>query len=94
MNQDSDTLLLEVRLHKYVRSTTISPIDQQSQSMENEEEKQIQARDSWDSGEEDYFKWASLNRRPMESLAGRKRSIEVSKDRPRIGDIQLSELVQ
>jgi hypothetical protein len=38
----------------------------------------LEERNSWDSGEDHYFKWAALNRRPMESLAGRKRSGETT----------------
>ncbi len=50
----------------------MSPANEQSQSNEDEVEIKLQPRDSWDSGEDQYFRWASLNRRPMESLAGRK----------------------
>ena len=39
---------------------------------ESSEEDFVQER-SWDSGEDHYFRWATNNRRPMESLVGRKR---------------------
>ena len=35
----------------------------------------LAVRRSWDSNEDQYFKWAKANRRPMESLAGRKRRV-------------------
>ncbi len=90
VNKSSDTLLLEVRLHQFVLPTAASsPVEEQTQSTEKIE---IQKRDSWDSGEDHYFKWASLNRRPMESLAGRKRSIKLSKYRRITGGIQRREL--
>lgn len=47
-------------------------------SDETSEEDFVQER-SWDSGEDHYFRWATNNRRPMESLVGRKRQ---SQDRP------------
>lgn len=83
INKDTDTILLEVRPHKFVHSTTITSTvtttitstttTEQSQSTANT---QLKARESWDSEEDHYFKWAAQNRRPMESLAGRKRTIE------------------
>jgi hypothetical protein len=72
MNKNTDTILLEVRPHKYVHSTTISPFNRHLKSTKDVEIN-VKPRDSWDSGEDQYFKWASLNRRPMESLFGRKR---------------------
>ncbi len=85
VKKDSDTILFEVRLHKLLHPiTTRSSVNERTESTENIE---IQKRDSWDSGEEQYFKWASLNRRPMESLAGRKRSIDLTKSRRMIGGI-------
>jgi hypothetical protein len=69
MNKNTDTILLEVRPHKYVHSTTISPFNRHLKSTKDVEIN-LKPRDSWDSGEDQYFKWASLNRRPMESLAG------------------------
>jgi hypothetical protein len=85
MNKDTDTILLEVRPHKFVHPTTTSstiittattspPVTEQSN--QNEDEIALNPRDSWDSEEAHYFKWASQNRRPMESLAGRKRSMK------------------
>lgn len=79
-NKNTGTLLFEVRPHRVVletattTTTTSSLVNEQSQS--HEDYIKLDPRDSWDSGEEHYFKWAALNRRPMESLAGRKRSIK------------------
>ena len=67
VSKDTDTIILEVRPHKSPLTTTILPT--------TEQQIQLHPRESWDSGEENYFKWAAFNRRPMESLAGRKRSI-------------------
>ncbi|CAF1316979.1 unnamed protein product [Adineta steineri] len=53
------------------------PVHQQSSSFEDNEQFDEVKRDALDSGEEQYFKWASLNRRPMESLVGRKRFAEL-----------------
>jgi hypothetical protein len=72
MGKKDDTLLLHLRINKHVHSTT-TPVGQQSNSVENKENSNMEKRDSLDSGEDEYFKWASLNRRPMESLFGRKR---------------------
>ncbi len=72
MKENTDTIFLEVRPHKDVHSTTVSSVDQQSRSPNDEEEIKLKPRDSSDSDEDNYFKWASQNRRPMESLVGRK----------------------
>ena len=75
VKKETDTVLFEVRLHNFLHPlATRSSVNERTESTEDI---QIQKRDSWDSGEEQYFKWASLNRRPMESLAGRKRSIDL-----------------
>jgi len=81
VSKDSDTIILEVRPHKSghltttTTMTTLPSTTEQPDIIESEEEIKIQTRESWDSGEDNYFKWAALNRRPMESLAGRKRSL-------------------
>lgn len=81
VSKDSETIILEIRPHKsghLTITTTTSPTTtttEQPDIIESEEEIKIQTRESWDSGEDNYFKWAALNRRPMESLAGRKRSL-------------------
>ncbi|CAF4744569.1 unnamed protein product, partial [Rotaria sp. Silwood1] len=76
INNDDDQLLLKNQIYKYLNSATVSSINQQINSMINKEQSKIYERDTLDSDDDNYFKWASLNRRPMESLAGRKRSIE------------------
>ncbi|CAF2609647.1 unnamed protein product [Rotaria sp. Silwood2] len=76
INKEDNQLLLKIQLYKYLSSTTMLPINQQINSMKNKEETKMYIRDNWDTDDDHYFKWASLNRRPMESLAGRKRSIE------------------
>jgi hypothetical protein len=73
MNKESNTILFEVRPLKFiVRTTTRSSVKERTESTENTKDINIKKRDSWDSEEEHYFKWASRNRRPMESLGGRK----------------------
>jgi hypothetical protein len=47
---------------------------QQLNSVEDEDH--LQARNTWDSGEDYYFQWANQNRRPVEYLTGRKREVE------------------
>jgi len=86
MSKRNDALLLDLQIDKHVHVTT-TPVDQQSNSVENKENSNMEKRDSLDSGEDEYFKWASLNRRPMESLFGRKRlakSIETRPSRSRV----------
>ena len=39
----------------------------------SENKKDIVQERSWDSGEDHYFRWAPSNRRPIESLVGKKR---------------------
>ena len=87
MSKNDNKLLLNSRIHKHAHSTVTTPADQQSNSVENQENPNVQKRDSWDSGEDQYFKWASLNRRPMESLVGRKRLAEIIAPRPSRGRI-------
>ncbi len=81
MSKSNDALLLNLQIDKHVHSITAS-VDQQSNSVENKENSNMEKRDSVDSGEDEYFKWASLNRRPMESLFGRKRSAKTIATRP------------
>ncbi|CAF1288782.1 unnamed protein product [Rotaria sordida] len=76
IGKDDDQLLLETQIYNYLNPTKIPPINQQINSMKNKEESNMYIRDTWDPDDDYYFKWASLNRRPMESLAGRRRSIE------------------
>jgi hypothetical protein len=96
MSKSNDALLLNLQIDKHVHSTTI-PVDQQSNSVENKENSNMEKRDPSDSGEDEYFKWASLNRRPMESLFGRKRLAKIIASRSSLGRVNdemgLSELV-
>ncbi|CAF4015569.1 unnamed protein product [Rotaria magnacalcarata] len=77
-SQDEKQTLLKLQLFTDLTSTITSPSSStdESDSTENIQEIKVQTRDFWDSDDDAYFKWASLNRRPMESLAGRKRAIE------------------
>ncbi|CAF1005146.1 unnamed protein product [Adineta steineri] len=83
MNKNDDSLISNVQTSKFIRSLIPISIHQQSSSVEDNEQFDEVKRDAWDSGEEQYFKWASLNRRPMESLVGRKRSAELIISGPR-----------
>lgn len=77
VNKDDDQILVKYRLLEHLSSTTSMPsINEQFDSMKSKEQIKVHVRDTWDSEDDYYFKWAALNRRPMESLAGRKRSIE------------------
>ena len=72
IDENDDQLLLKIQISNYLSSTKIPPITQQRNSMKNKEENKIYVRDIWDPDDDYYFKWATFNRRPMESLAGRK----------------------
>ncbi|CAF3320793.1 unnamed protein product [Rotaria socialis] len=77
-SQDEEQTLLNLQFFQDLTSTITPPLssNDDSDSMENIQETKLQARNSWDSDDDAYFKWASLNRRPMESLIGRKRAVE------------------
>ncbi len=82
ISETDDLVFLRLRPKTYVPSTTTpssTEVDEKSNSVEDKEQTNVDERDISDSGEEDhYFKWAALNRRPMESLAGRKRLAEMT----------------
>ncbi|CAF3713580.1 unnamed protein product, partial [Adineta steineri] len=77
MNKNDDSLPSNSQTSKFIRSLLSASVHQQSSSFEDNEQFDEVKRDALDSGEEQYFKWASLNRRPMESLVGRKRFAEL-----------------
>ncbi|CAF0751811.1 unnamed protein product [Adineta steineri] len=83
MNKNDDSVISNVQTSKFIRSLIPVSIYQQSSSVEDNERFDEVKRDAWDSGEEQYFKWASLNRRPMESLVGRKRFAELIVSEPK-----------
>ncbi|CAF1185402.1 unnamed protein product [Adineta steineri] len=83
MNKNDDSLISNVQTSKFIRSLISASVHQQSSSGEDNEQFDEVKRDALDSGEEQYFKWASLNRRPMESLVGRKRFAELIVSEPK-----------
>ncbi|CAF4171881.1 unnamed protein product, partial [Adineta steineri] len=83
MNKNDDFLMSNVQTSKFIRSLIPASVHQQASSVEDNEQFNEVKRDAWDSGEEQYFKWASLNRRPMESLVGRKRFAELITSEPK-----------
>ncbi|CAF0830634.1 unnamed protein product [Adineta steineri] len=84
MNKNDDSVISNVQTSKFIRSLIPASVHQQTNSVEDNEQFDEVKRDAWDSGEEQYFKWAALNRRPMESLVGRKRFAEpiISEPKP------------
>ncbi|UJR09361.1 hypothetical protein I4U23_013605 [Adineta vaga] len=82
MNKKYDELSSEFRNRQSILATTIKAENQPLTSAETDETVDEEKRDAWDSGEDQYFKWASLNRRPMESL-GRKRFADIISQRSR-----------
>ena len=81
--KDNDEHSSELRNLPSLRKTMNQPVP----STDNDQHMNADKRETWDSGEDQYFRWASLNRRPMESL-GRKRYVDMhtSGSRPsRIG---------
>ncbi|CAF0954348.1 unnamed protein product [Adineta ricciae] len=52
-------------------------MNQRLSPTEYNEQTNEEKRETWDSGEDQYFRWASQNRRPMESL-GRKRYVDMN----------------
>ncbi|CAF1271987.1 unnamed protein product [Adineta steineri] len=83
LNKNDDSLLSNSQTSKFIRSLISASVRQQSSSFEDNEQFDEVKRDALDSGEEQYFKWASLNRRPMESLVGRKRFAELILSEPK-----------
>ncbi|CAF0985051.1 unnamed protein product [Adineta ricciae] len=66
--------------HSFVlrnRQSIWKTMSQQLTSPENDQQTNEEKREAWDSGEDQYFRWASQNRRPMESL-GRKRYVDTN----------------
>jgi hypothetical protein len=72
LGEKSNSVGLAIKNDKDSSSTSIH--NQPLTSYEDEDS--VQTRNNWDSGEDYYFQWANLNRRPVEYLTGRKRAVE------------------
>lgn len=82
-SQDYEQTQSKFQLVQQTSTTTTTPLVQELNANDDSMRSNIHVRDSWESDDDFYFQWAALNRRPMESLTGRKRSIEKGVTRPR-----------